>query len=215
MDAQYQASVTQATVGEHADLTITVDRRLRVDSGGGTAGSPSGGVQSVQGVDSGTPLAVTNGGITVPITPTLTNGAAYTTGKLLFATTALANAVRVVGGRSYLTGIVLSALPAAVIPPDMELWFFDATQTLGALNADPSVDSAIAASIVGHVDVAASDFHQWTGSNNYIATLDNLNIKMTATGASTSLWVAGIARGSVTWATANPLRLKAKFEYIS
>jgi len=50
MDAQYQTTVQQATDGQSARLTITADRRLRVDGGGGTAGSPSGGVQSVQEV---------------------------------------------------------------------------------------------------------------------------------------------------------------------
>lgn len=48
MNAQYQVTVENATDGNFAPLTMTQGRRLRVDSGGGTAGTPSGGVQTVQ-----------------------------------------------------------------------------------------------------------------------------------------------------------------------
>lgn len=48
-EAQYQTTVTQAVVGQFAPLRITVNRELIV-SGSGTAGVPSGGVQSVQEV---------------------------------------------------------------------------------------------------------------------------------------------------------------------
>lgn len=140
--------------------------------------------------------------IVVTVTPTLDTNA-YTAGDLLFDSTEIANAVRANGGTAILQSIT-------IIDKDDQklgatLLFADANTDLGTPNSAPDPDDTEAATVIGHVAVAASDYVDLGGAS--VACIRGVGLLLKAGAATTSLYVAAITGGTPTH-TASGLVLK-------
>jgi hypothetical protein len=93
---------------------------------------------------------------------------------------------------------------------DFDLFFSNATITLGTLNAAISISDADAAKLVGHVSMAAAT-HATDLIGSTIFTQGDLNIVMEAT-PSGSLWVSGVVRSGTPTYTAGGMKIKLGFE---
>ena len=91
----------------------------------------------------------------------------------------------------------------------IDLVFFNATATLGTLNAAISISDADARKIVGHHSIAAADFKDYI--NSMIAVKTGVGLIMEAAASSTSLWVAAVCRSGTPTYTASGIRLKLSF----
>ena len=128
---------------------------------------------------------------------------AYADGDVLFDTQELTNAVRTSGGVVILQSITV--LDKDDQGAEMDLVFLDANTSLGTENAAVTIADADAEDILGIVNVSTyTDL-----VNSQIATVTGIGLEMKAD-ASTSLWVAGITRGTPTY-TAAGLIIKFAF----
>jgi hypothetical protein len=128
---------------------------------------------------------------------------AYASGDVLSDVAAIANAVRLNGGRAILQSVV-------VIDEDdqgqaLDLMFFGASQSLGTVNATPSITDAAARDFQGIVSIAATDFVDLGGVR--VANIKNIGLFLEAASASRSLYVGSISRGTGTY-TASGLKLR-------
>jgi hypothetical protein len=80
----------------------------------------------------------------------------------------------------------------------IDLIFFNANTSLGTENSAPDIDDTEVLTVVGRVQVGAGSFYD-LGANR-VACVYGIGLEMKA-GASGSLWVAGIARGTPTYAS--------------
>lgn len=138
----------------------------------------------------------------VDVTLTL-DTSAYTAGDVLADTQAIANAVRVSGGRATLRSVT-------VIDEDDQgaaftLYFLRANNSLGTENAAPSVSDASARDILGFVDIATGDYKDLGGVR--VACIKNVGLELEAAGGSTSLYVGAINGAGTPTFTAAGLKL--------
>ena len=125
--------------------------------------------------------------IVVPVTPTLDTNA-YASGDLLFDSTAVADAVRAAGGTALLESVT-------VIDKDDQgvaftLLIANAETDFGTLNAAPDPDDTEAATVIGHVAVATTDYVDLGGAR--VACVKNIGLMVKAAAGSTTLYVAGV-----------------------
>lgn len=112
-----------------------------------------------------------------------------------FATQELAGVASAEGISAILQSIVIAD------PDDqgsgIDLIFFNANTTLGTENSAPDIDDTEVQTVVGRVQVGQGSYYDFGGSK--LACLYGIGLIM-KTGVGGSLWVAGIARGTPTYA---------------
>lgn len=92
----------------------------------------------------------------------------------------------------------------------IDLVFFNATATLGTINAAVSISDADADKILGVVSIAAADFNDHINSQQ--ATKTGLELLLKAADGVSSLWIAAIVRSGTPTYSASGLSLKLGFE---
>ena len=137
--------------------------------------------------------------IAVTVTPTC-DTSAYASGDLLFDSTAVANAVRAVGGHCVLHSMTI--IDKADQGVAFTLLIANAATDFGTLNSAPDPDDTEAGTIIGWIPIAASDYIDVGASK--IACVRNLGLGLKAGAATTSLYVAGInGTGTPTYAASD------------
>jgi len=129
----------------------------------------------------------------ITITCTL-NTSAYASGDTLFDTQEIAGAVRVNGDSCILQSVHVIDIDDQGV--EMDLIFFNANTSLGTENSAPDINDTEVLTTLGKVNIAAGDYID-LGANR-IATVDGLGLVLKAGAATTSLYVAGITRGTPT-----------------
>jgi hypothetical protein len=95
---------------------------------------------------------------------------------------------------------------------DFDLYFFNASATLGTLNAAVSISDTDAAKAVGQVVItAAANGTDMINSWLFVKTLDE-GIVMTPADGSSSVWVGGVIRSGTPTYTATGFKIKLGFE---
>lgn len=95
---------------------------------------------------------------------------------------------------------------------DFDLYFFNASATLGTLNAGITINDTDAAKALGQVVItAAANGTDMINSWLFVKTLDE-GIVMTPADGSTSLWVGGVVRSGTPTYTASGMKIKLGFE---
>jgi hypothetical protein len=176
--------------------TGRTDAAAALIAGRGIAGTPAGGVLTVQGVAAGTPLAVGNKVVVVSATPTIDAGA-YTAGDCLH--TAVISFANAVGAN--LSGVVekMILIDNAVQSAATELWLFSATVTPAAALDPHSISDAHAALCIG---VIASGTYYASALNSVSVTAGlHLPIKC----AASTLFGILVTRGTPTYAATDAL----------
>ncbi len=149
-------------------------------AGTGVAGTPAGGVMSVQGVTSGTPVAVGNHNVGIPVTPTLDTNA-YASGDCLHtAVMAFANAVTANGGSGTITKLVVIDIDGQSAPG--ELWLFASTVTPAAANAAHTVSDGDAALCIGVIPFGP--YYASASAANAISVNASVRLPIVLTGTS-------------------------------
>lgn len=121
---------------------------------------------------------------------------AYASGDVLASTQPIADAMRKAGG----TGIIQTV---TVLDKDdqgqpFDILFMRTNATLGAAeNAALAIGDTQAAEVLGVVEILASDYVDLV--NSQIATKANVGIVVKPTAATTSLWTAGVSKGTGTY----------------
>lgn len=141
----------------------------------------------------------------VSIRPTL-DTSAYADGEVLFAATKLADVVI-----DPMSEVMLHSVAVTDISDQnaaFDLLFFSSSVTMGTLNAAVSISDADALLHVGRVQVATSDYYDLGGAD--VASIGSLGRIMRTAHESRDLWVAGVSRGTATYA-ANGLLLTFGF----
>jgi hypothetical protein len=123
----------------------------------------------------------------ITVTPTCDVNA-YASGDLIFDSTAIAAAVRKVGGTAILQSVTLIDKDDQGVA--LTLIFANAATDFGTLNAAPDPDDDEAATVIGHVPIAATDYVDLGGAK--VACIRNLGLLVQAGAATTSLYVAAI-----------------------
>jgi hypothetical protein len=143
--------------------------------------------------------------VEVTLSPTLT---ILADNDVIAAPQEVTNFYRVPGGVVKLHSILL--LDGDDQNTDIDLFFLSADGSIGAENAAFSVTDAVAATIVGHVELlAASHYIDLTDSRLIVR--NELHRVMKA-GDTTSIWVAAVCRSGTPTYTASGLKLKLGIE---
>jgi hypothetical protein len=141
---------------------------------------------------------------TITVTPTLDTNA-YADGDVLFNPVEIANAVRNNGDSCILQSVhVLDKADQGVA---FELVFLKAATNLGTINAAISITAANAEDIIGHYAFSNSYIDL---INSQILTDNGIGLMLEAGAATTSLYVAGISKGTGTYA-ADSLKITLGF----
>lgn len=177
------SSGTSATVDMRTCETVYDDI---ADQQGLTVSSISAGTNLIGKV--GSPADI------IQVTPTVDTGGAYTAGDIWFDTVAVSGAVANATGSGTVMGITIvdNADQAAA---DFWIVFLNATQSLGTVNAAPSISDANAAKILGWHKCLSSNWLDFGGCKVYSE--QNLNIPIEAA-SGTSIGVAAITNGTPT-----------------
>jgi hypothetical protein len=130
----------------------------------------------------------------VTITASL-DTSAYADGDVLFDTQEIASAVRVNGHTCILQSVVVSDISDQGQPFD--LIFFNANTSLGTENAAPDIDDTEVLTVIGRVQVTTVDYYDLGG--NRVACVTGIGLPLKAGAATTSLYVAGVSRGTGTY----------------
>lgn len=141
----------------------------------------------------------------VTVVPVIGAGSDFTldAGDVVTATAEIPAAVRAAGGTCLLTSLTIAC--SADIAPPLSVIFFNAATALGTVDAAPSIDAAGNKTIVGWVDVAASDWKDLGSVRN--ACVRNVNLEMKAGAATTSLYFAVLnGSSSAAFAAADALQ---------
>lgn len=142
----------------------------------------------------------------ITITPTLDTNA-YADGDVLFAPTEVKEAAQAAGGVTMLQSV--TAIDASDQGAAFDLLFFNgASVSLGSLNAACSISDADALFHMGRVQILSSDYYDLGGCR--VAGLNAIGRIMLPLPTSRSLYVAGISRGTGTYA-ASALTLRFGF----
>lgn len=141
------------------------------------------------------------------VTPVLDTNA-YADNDVLFVPIVIPGAFREPGGIRVLQSIVvLDGDDQAV---DMDLVFFNASATLGTINAAVSISDADAAKIIGYVRlVAADDANDLI--NSYVYAKSGIGQVLKAASGQTDLYVAGIVRSGTPTFSAAGMKIKLGF----
>jgi hypothetical protein len=158
------------------------------------------------------PISDNSGSITVDtpdtvitITPTL-DTSAYAAGDLFFDTTAITSAVTANGGVAILNSIHI--LDEDDQGPTLQFVFLDTNNSLGTINAAPSISDTNARKIIGTISNAIGT---WIDIGDCrIMTITNIGMVLKADAASSNLHVAAIT-SSVTTQTASGVRVQLGF----
>jgi len=143
--------------------------------------------------------------VTVTIRPTL-DTSAYADGDVLFAATPLTDVAL-----DFNSVVMLQSLNVVDISDQnaaFDLLFFSASVTLGTLNAGVSISDADTLLCVGRVQVGSSDYYDLGGAD--VASIGGIGRMMRTAHQSRDLWVAGVSRGTGTYA-ANGLQITFGF----
>lgn len=135
-------------------------------------------------------------------TPTISNGAAYTSGDVLGGLQTLSNAARISGGSGIIQSITVldktQAQRAAI-----DLLFFDRSVTVAADNAAVAMSDADMAFCLGIVSIGPYNA-AWPGTPlNSEATLLNVGLPFVLNG--TDLFVVAVVRGTPTYTSTSDL----------
>ena len=125
--------------------------------------------------------------IAVTVTPTCDTNA-YASGDLIFDSTAVANAVRAVGGHCVLHSVTVH--DKADQGAAFTLVLLNAATDMGTLNSAPDADDTEAGTIIGWVPIATTDYIDVGASK--VACVRGIGLGLKAGAATTSLYVAGI-----------------------
>ena len=128
---------------------------------------------------------------------------AYASGDVLFVPQPITDAVRVAGGRAFLQS--LEVFDEDDQGAAFDLLLMDAFGSIGTINVAAGPTDAVARSIVTTLPVAASDYVDLANSQH--ASIGSIGKMFKAAAGSTTMWIAGIARGTPTH-TASGIRLK-------
>lgn len=129
----------------------------------------------------------------------------YASGDVLAATQEVANAVPIATGTAILQSVFLLDKDDQGQP--LDLVFLDVSGSIGTENAAAGPTDAVAATILGVVEIAAADYVDL--ANSQIAVRTNLGI-VVKPASGTSLYIAAISRGTGTY-TASGITLKLGF----
>lgn len=187
-------------------ITLNKSDGTEIDFTTGTAGSPAGGVSTVQGASGMYPFAVYGAMQFVDVTLT-TDTTAYASGDLIADTQVVAVAVRANDALGVLASVT-------VIDEDdqgsaIDLYFLSANNSLGTENAAPSISDANAREILGCVSVASSDYKDLGGVK--IATKTGVNLPVKPATGTDDVYVAVVSNGSTPTYTASGLKLRLGF----
>jgi hypothetical protein len=150
---------------------------------------------------SATPFPVRQPGNVFDVTLAL-DTVIYAEGDILSNPVEIANFFTETGGTRILQSVV--ALDEDDQGFGFDLIFLDANNSLGTINAAPSIADVDARAIDGRVALSSADFYDLGGLR--IATRAGIGLPLKGN-ASTSIWVAAISRGAGTY-TASGIRLK-------
>lgn len=89
----------------------------------------------------------------------------------------------------------------------VDLVFFNASASLGTINAAVSISDADAAKIIGYVSLEAGDAKDLINSTLFAKS----SVGQVLEGASTSLWIGAICRGGTPTYTASGMKVKLGF----
>ena len=141
---------------------------------------------------------------TITVTPTL-DTSAYADGDVLFNPVEIPNAVRNNGDTCILQSV--HVLDKADQGETFELVFLKAATSLGTINAAISISAANAEDIIGHYAFS----NGWIDLiNSQVLTDSGIGLVLEAGAATTSLYVAGISKGTGTYA-ADSLKITLGF----
>ena len=140
----------------------------------------------------------------ITITCTLDTNA-YADGDVLFATQEIVNAARVAGNTLILQSVVVSDIDDQ--GQGFDLIFFNANTSLGTENSAPDIDDTEVLTVIGRVQIGSGSFYDLGG--NRVACVYGIGLLLKS-GASTSLYVAGVSRGTGTY-TASGLQIQFGF----
>lgn len=133
----------------------------------------------------------------ITITPTVLNADAYDAGDVVFDSTAISNAVRLLGGQAMLQSVVVA--DKGDQKAQLRLVFLDSNVTLGTADAAPSISDANALKVLGTVEVLAADYIDLGGAS--VATVRNIGLPIEAASGSTDVYVAAFTSGTPTYST--------------
>jgi hypothetical protein len=139
-------------------------------------------------------IAVSIGTVaTVDFTPSL-DTSAYADGDVVFDT----EAVTLMSANDHYAELIgLSVIDKDDQKQSLEIYFFNASNSLGTENSAPSISDANAAYYLGHAAISAAEYRDLGGVSVAFAYLDKPMVLKSISGAST-VGVAGITRGAPT-----------------
>lgn len=168
-----------------------VQKWTRIASGSGSSGSTA--------VDAGSRAEL-------DLTLSLDTNA-YVADDVLFATQEVATFFSVIGGFAVLEKLQVYDEDDQAQPFD--IYFLNADTAIGTENSAPNISDANARTIIGQLSITADDYKDIGGSRR--ANLIDIEMPLKSA-ASTSVWVAGITKGTPTH-TASGMRLKFTVRY--
>lgn len=151
-------------------------------------------------------VPVSNSDNVITVTPTLDTNP-YAANDLLFDSTEVASAVRANGWCATLDSVTIIDKDDQGVA--FTLVFANAATDFGTLNSAPDADDTEAATVIGTVPVALTDYLDIGGAQ--IACIRNIGLKLKAGAATTSLYVAGINGGGAPTFTASGLVIQLGF----
>lgn len=131
---------------------------------------------------------------------------AHATGDVIAAPQEIANFASGKGGSAKLVSVTL--IDESDVGANVDLVFLRASGSIGAESAAFAPTDAVAATIEGVINLTTYD----DAVNAKVACLDNINRVMGCAYDSNSIWVGLVARGSVTPAAADDLKIKLGIE---
>jgi hypothetical protein len=142
----------------------------------------------------------------VTITPLVAGTTdAYASGDVLFDTTEIPNAVRTAGDSLILQSV--HVVDKEDQSEEFDLVFLSSTDTIGTVNSAVSISDASALKTLGAVKVESTNYFDLV--NSQIATVPGIGLEMESTG--TSLYVAGVTRGTPTYTSTDSLQITLGF----
>lgn len=169
------------------DVSSVFYQKVKLDVGGDGATLP------VSATANAIPVKALDDVITIDATPD-TN--ALADGDVAFATQEVAGFSTAADITSILQSVVVADVDDQGI--GIDLIFFNANTTLGTENSAPDIDDTEVLTVIGRVQVGAGSFYD-LGANR-VACVYGIGLPMKA-GTGGSVWMAGIARGTPTYAS--------------
>jgi len=128
------------------------------------------------------------------ITPSL-NTDTHGDGDVIAAPEELVNFAQVDGGAARIETIVV--VDAGDAGADIDLVFLNANGSIGNESATFTMTDAVAATVIGYVNIAAADYVA-DGVNNQVAVKTGVNLLMNAAEGTTSIWMGVVADAAIT-----------------